>query len=120
MAHRLIIKESKSLPEDDQDGTSEEQFFQPEPYQQEQTSSESSNNLFENFSEKSEISNLWQNLIDAPKKTSISNSDILSSDISNSDILNSDIPTSTLGIATDRMDEDDSEKQVIEWDGVII
>ena len=98
----------------------EEQFFKPEPYQQEQgTDDTSSENLFENFSEKSENSNLWQNLMDAPKrgnaKTSNSDiltSDILTSDILTSDILNSDIPTSTLGIATDRMDMGDNNIKV--------
>jgi len=93
---KTIFTESKSLPEDET-ATSEEQFFQPEPYQQEETSSD---NSFENFSEKSENSNLWQNLMDAPKKNY------------KTDVLNSDISTSTLGIATDRMDDGEGTKQV--------
>ena len=93
-----LLPESKSLPEDET-STPEEQFFQqPEPYQQEATS----DNSFENFSERSDNSNLWQNLVDAPKKNF------------KSDILNSDIPTSTLGLATDRMDDGEGTKMVTE------
>ena len=94
----MLLPESKSLPEDET-STPEEQFFQqPEPYQQEATS----DNSFESFSERSDNSNLWQNLVDAPKKNF------------KSDILNSDIPTSTLGLATDRMDDGEGTKQVAE------
>ena len=109
LIQNISFQESKSqTPEGDDGGVSEEQFFKPEPYQQERNDENSSENSFENFSEKSENSNLWQNLMDAPKRSQTSKPETSS----NSDFLNSDIPTSTLGIATDRMD-DGVMKQVI-------
>jgi len=91
----LNSSESKSLPEDE-GGTSEEQFFQPEPYQQEA----SSENSPENFSEKSENLNVLKNKVKAPKIKFPSES------------LNSDLPPSTLDMATDRMDDGEGTKQV--------
>jgi len=61
--------ESKTLPEDEVGGggRSEEQFYQPEPYQQEKNGESDFNNEngLEDQTEKAQ--NMWQNLMDAPK-----------------------------------------------------